>query len=410
MQQTGSSDIAVQKIKSNARAPDSSRLKKYGSRIVPALAALVLLCLVAFASLRSDVFETAQSPHDKWRRLSWRKKLRGFFRKKKTIKRSDRTNPGKVDGLWTWGSGTLSSRPLRNALDKDGCFPGKRVLAENLDGKKDWATWLLPKVRPRTVVQDVVEITVDLSKEKSPQTPSPAPSTAWQDKEIKKIKYRGHETFKSCSEKHAWPALSAPPLLPSDGKMFGSPADKLHRESYFFNYTDSLLMKNWIIANGIKAACEPYRMYGIRMVSTFTISDPFNAISGKNDKDTVMLFQDEKLLKCYLTFAPANGESLMDIAKMIFSKSWCGLKGIGKFIVEELEALIQSPKWKTLIQDQLPKCNGLELVGHSMGGALSGILATCLNQESWDEDTYNSVMWEYNDTPEVISTETTKKC
>jgi hypothetical protein len=309
----------------------------------------------------------------------------------KRVKRT--SNTGKIDALYTFGSPTVSKSPLKNEQSRNGCFNGKRVIGYTLENEIDGVCNGLI-TRPYTAMHEIVNVHVDVEhKFGQGQVPN-----AWTDSEAEQIQYYGTEDYKSCSKRSAGTPIAFKAVHLDDEKGL-----ELHDIGYWFNYSDPLLIKMWALASAWKAPCQVTR-YGINQVSAVEVTDPWGTANGYNDIDSVHLFQDSSSLKCYLVFRPVDHESdMMEIMKTDWrDKTWCDKKhNFGKHFVEELMALQKSPQWKPMIQDKLPKCSGVEVAGHSMGGALGSIMASCLNKNAWEQDTYADYLWEFG-TPELL--------
>lgn len=318
-----------------------------------------------------------------------------FFHRRRRSRRRvvDRSSTtGKIDALYTFGSPSLGTHALENAQSPDKCFPGKRVYAFDWTGNQDWAATLLLE-KPWATMQDVVEITVDMKKQIEAIVPA-----SWGSESAKLIQYYGTETHKTCSSSVAKLPSKNPLLMASPFHEFGT---EMHNYGYWFNYSEPLLIEKFVIANGYNHPCRLTR-YGINQISKLQIEDPDNKHTGGQDYDSVHLFQHKDTLKCYMTFRPSDLEHPLDQVQQLFSRTYCDISGLGKYVVDELDDIVKNQKWKTRIQDKLPKCNGLELIGHSLGGAIASILATCLNKNSWATEVYESLLWEQG-TPELLT-------
>jgi len=92
------------------------------------------------------------------------------------------------------------------------------------------------------------------------------------------------------------------------------------------------------------------------------------------------LFQHPETLDCMLTFEGTTSVSNWADNINFFKWSFCGLPGrVHRGFRDAMRLMVKSDSFKQNIKQHLPKCNKLDVVGHSLGGAISTLFAACGN-------------------------------
>merc|ERR1740129_213407 len=126
--------------------------------------------------------------------------------------------------------------------------------------------------------------------------------------------------------------------------------------------------------------------------------------SSEWDAKETHLFQHPSSKNCVLAFQGTTSERLLDWWDNIrfYDVDFCGLRdSVHGGFRDQLRAIVDSQSFKSNIQNKLPMCNDLTVVGHSLGGALAALYSYCLNAGSSGGEDNNRVKFTRS-TPSVI--------
>jgi len=254
-----------------------------------------------------------------------------------------------VDGLFTFGAPMSTGEAMPNPIARDGCFHGWRSVREGKHNGKN---------------------SVDLV------------STL--------LTYNGfrHPKMPTMIVNQARPAQYFPCGWEYNGDT-RSPTAALHSRSVYSSLTMHQVgaVAKVALVNSydfdVKRVAERARAAGWGLAGTAFAR-------GKwlwwTEDEVSHLFQHPKTLNCMLTFEGTT--SVSNWADNInFIKWWfCGLPGrVHRGFRDAMRLMTRSDSFKQNIKRHLPKCNKLDVVGHSLGGAISTLYSACGNNAYFAE-------------------------
>jgi len=265
---------------------------------------------------------------------------------------AERRASGYVKTLYTWGApSVLDDEPLRDPRT-GGCWDGLRIINIRSGG---WTgTWDV----------DVVSHIANAAGYWHAHQP-----TAWLSNESRVFNYPCGEH----REEWGWSKVS---LHSKD--LYESNADLLSGDA-------RTLTKYFVAASyqQAQAAANSVRPSGYNLVGS----------SEWDDKET-HLYQHPSSNNCVLSWQGTTGDRLLDWWDNIrfYDVSFCGAgENVHGGFVDQLRTILDTQSFKNNIQNKLPRCNELTVVGHSLGGALAAIYSYCLNKGSAGGSDYNRV-------------------
>lgn len=287
---------------------------------------------------------------------------------------------GLADHLITFGAPGSGSPGLKSVIDGS-CFTGTRVWTYK-DGKSD----PVPQVTNANYFwhptmdalrMDVGDSTQDVRYSCPKDNVAKLPP--WQ--------YTGKWNWDLHRETSYVPAIQNSPLL--ETKVY----DSLFKLSYVKNHEKSKDLLQEIVDN-------------LKSMSWSIVG--FASYKGDllTGEQVSYLVQDEKDLGCVLTFQGTDSaqDGWTDLAA--YAVPFCGLtqrgdtcctydpvacvgqcspKGNGISFVHQgfrnqLQRMVSDGTWQKNIREQLPYCKSVQVLGHSLGGALSELFTSCLEQ------------------------------
>lgn len=110
-------------------------------------------------------------------------------------------------------------------------------------------------------------------------------------------------------------------------------------------------------------------------------------------EDVSYLVQQKSSLKCILTFEGSDSFRDWITDANIIRREFCGLPlKVHSGFRHELRLMVRSSSWQTNIRSKLGKCSSVDVIGHSLGGAVATLFAGCVDNPNGSED-YNSMSW-----------------
>lgn len=109
------------------------------------------------------------------------------------------------------------------------------------------------------------------------------------------------------------------------------------------------------------------------------------------------LMQNPSTLVCMLTFE--GTDSTEDWVNNIdyTEAEFCGFQGVHKGFQQSLRNMVESEAFQANIRPQLSKCKEVQVLGHSLGGAMASLFASCAATAPLGNEAYEFVGW----TPET---------
>merc|ERR1719330_478509 len=104
--------------------------------------------------------------------------------------------------------------------------------------------------------------------------------------------------------------------------------------------------------------------------------------SSEWDAKETHLMQHPSSKECVLSFQGTTSERVLDWWDNIrfYDVDFCGLRDkVHGGFRDQLRAILDTSSFKNNIQNKLPKCKKLTVVGHSLGGAIAALYSYCVN-------------------------------
>lgn len=257
-----------------------------------------------------------------------------------------------VGGLYTYGCPHVSSPALTNPQRADGCFDGYRVVNEDYGpiNTRDMVTMLLNPTRYEHVRQKTVKLIEPDFFGLIKHDPL-VYGCGWEETNFYIPNLLEHPWWD-----YAWRAEEV-----SEAQVPGlkTVSDLTVFDSYNKNSTK--------VANNVRAL-------GWGLVDSAIIGSGFLILGTEPSH----LIQDPVSLRCILTFE--GSDDVVDFIEdvRVIRTSFCGLaqkvhSGFKSVVME----MVGSYAFQTKIRPQLPFCNKVDVMGHSLGGATASLFAAC---------------------------------
>lgn len=127
------------------------------------------------------------------------------------------------------------------------------------------------------------------------------------------------------------------------------------------------------------------------------------------DEKETHLMQHPSSKECILSFQGTTKERVLDWWDNLrfYAGAYCGIGGraVHAGFRGQLRAILETPSFKENIQDKLPKCSDVTVIGHSLGGALAALYSYCVNAapakgtDGWED---YQLMQYFKAKPEVL--------
>jgi len=269
--------------------------------------------------------------------------------------------------LYTFGAPKLSSNHKK--WPRKGCFAGVRaeneVYRENGHNVRDIVTWLLASYRHPEMN------TLRLFDDPKRSEEKPCGWTRNRDKsaQASKLSEDLHEMELYIDRSMTW------------GGKVGEVADVALRFSYHENHTKwgpQLRAKGW----GLVYNVEIQKLWG---------------------KEVSHLMQHPATLECMLTFEGTDRRPEWLGNMNIFPLSFCGFGWIHAGFRNFLHRITTSGDWQKYIRPNLGYCSKLNVVGHSLGGAMASLFVGCVQSGNKGRKEYENLSIDWK-TPKLLDT------
>lgn len=261
-----------------------------------------------------------------------------------------------VDQLFTFGCPKVSTPALRNPRTSDGCFRGSRVVNEQkilLLNNVDIFVGILNPTLYKHVYMPAVY-----------------------------LNNKGGVTEYSCKEAQNAPIWDTWNILLHPWWTYISRASEV---PYLYDAAAVSLEHSYY--RNTKWAAGNVSAMGWGMVAATQVN---------NDK--AYLVQNPRTKRCLLSFSGTDDvENIVDDLKVI-RVSFCGLEQkVHLGFKEALNKIVNSSRFKKEVNDNLGHCSAVDVVGHSLGGALAALFTACSGNylQSWQEgyDEHKHMVW-----------------
>jgi hypothetical protein len=272
----------------------------------------------------------------------------------KTRSESNATgSPGWVDTLITYGAPKVSVPALRNPIDPDGCFPGWRAVNKNdqwwdLTDDVDLVPTLLGQVTGYEHVRMPVQF----------------------------IDGRGRSKFHECGWR---------------GRDINTPKLTLH---FIWTYV-SRANKADNLREATTIGLDNSYDSNVDRVATKIGEYGWNLVSAVMGWEVVHLMQNPRNNDCILTFG--GSDTIEDFVKdvVIVTTTFCGLEQrVHTGFKWEFLDMVKDSGFQDSVRPNLAFCSKLDVIGHSLGGAVAALFTACLhNRPKLGEIGYDDYKW-----------------
>lgn len=118
-------------------------------------------------------------------------------------------------------------------------------------------------------------------------------------------------------------------------------------------------------------------------------------------EDVSHLMQEQNTKRCILTFE--GSDSIEDWVKNfnVGKVTFCGIPGVHGGFKAELMSMVNSEQYQQQIRPKLGKCKEVDVVGHSLGGAVASLFAACIEGQQISSSHYTNMSWHVS-VPELM--------
>lgn len=301
----------------------------------------------------------------------------------------------RVDALYTFGAPGISREGLLvDGFSASGCFPGLRTycIARRLAGAGEqvvsdpvsWITAQFDYVHPMMPSMAVGEDDVlrNSIANCSAESNLPPRDDFWWT--------TGHTAYESVMQAHV-------ELLPNSSSAL-SELSRVYAMSHF-SFAVYYKLPQKIAMDAADWGWNLVGFSALRELSPGGLSRLF----AEEGKDSVALYQNEETLQCVLAF---EGTNLDDSSDWIsdadaMPKNFCGIASVHEGFRNKLLRTVLSNDYQDVIKTRLPRCDGVLVTGHSLGGAQAALFAACANRQrspdarfaAGSEGHYGAIAW-----------------
>jgi len=269
---------------------------------------------------------------------------------------SDAFQGGIVDKLWTWGAPAPTDKKfLQNPLSEDGCWDGLRIV--NLHTETTTGVWSVDVVNGISNVVGYWHVNQPTIKvdENGIIYDYPCGNTASNGVETPSV------------------ALHVPEEYDMRAQFLKDEAQQMTKLAVIPSYQP------------YEEAAVTLGIFGWKLVGTALW-----------ELKETHLIQSPDTLDCILTFQGTTSNRMLDWYDNLRFRAgeFCGLEDrVHAGFRDQLRAVVTTEDFQQNIQTKLPKCNGLTVAGHSLGGALAALFSACVNNAPADNVDYKHIMW-----------------